>query len=211
MARRLDDAEATRAQPSTQFQILDQSGSPVVPEGPPPPQPRRSTHARSQSGPAGSSAVTAPAPTMASRPSGSRPPQGPRVHKLSIVDSDEMLARTRAAAEAEATTQAEEEQSSSSEPEPEVDVDDLRRATPTRIWRLRLRNLERWYSTPRPTEEGTMFWSVLQQRFHLAYIAARMGIFPHRVLVPSVLTRAIDMTREQIEEFLLYQLGLTSF
>lgn len=110
-----------------------------------------------------------------------------------------MIAR---AVEAEAA-----EQNSESDPEESLlDVEELLKATTTttKIWHLRLRSLERWFPTPRLTKDASLFWTDLQQRFHLAYSASRMTLFTRRVLVPSLLTRAIDMTREQIKELFSY-------
>lgn len=124
------------------------------------------------------------------------------MHRLQVVDSNEMIAM--AAAEVET----EDEDDSSSSDELVHDIDELRGATPTTIWHLRLCSLERWYPLPCPTDDGSLFWTDLQQKFHLAYAASRMGIFPHRILYHTVLTRAIDMTREQITELFSYQPGL---
>ena len=86
------------------------------------------------------------------------------------------------------TNEAEEQESETDLEDRQIEVDELARANTNRIYRLRLSSIERWYPTPRPTEEGELFYIALQQKFGLAYEAARMQIFPHRVLAPSRLT-----------------------
>lgn len=112
-----------------------------------------------------------------------------------------MIAR---AAEAEAAGQ-----SSESDPaDRQIDIDELRRATTNVIWHLRLHSLERWFPSPRPTEEGSLFWTVLHERFYLAYFASRMTLFLHHVLVIPLLTRAIDMPQDQLQRYFSYLQGL---
>lgn len=100
--------------------------------------------------------------------------------------------------EIETAAQVEEEENKDSpnSNEPDAVIEDLRQVTPAKIWRLRLHALELWFPLPRPTEEGSLFRTNLQSRFHLAYTMSRMDLFPHMVVDYSMLVRTIDMTRE---------------
>lgn len=55
------------------------------------------------------------------------------MHRLPVVDFSEVFAR---AVEVEAEAEAQAEEDNSSLDEPVHDIDELRRATPTRIWHL---------------------------------------------------------------------------
>lgn len=81
------------------------------------------------------------------------------MHRLRVVGANENRPDASATTETETATQVEEEENedSSSSVEPVADVEELKRATPAKIWCLRVRSLERWFPLLRPTEEGSLF------------------------------------------------------